>query len=280
LNGSLDDTTLIERDLLENKTLAITRKTVDAKEFVALVTSAGGKAIALPTIEIVPSLQIIEEALRIILASEYDLCMFMSAQAVGVLCEYAIKYGKIEKMVSVLNAKNVVAQGPVTKSSLEKYGISVRLIPTNYSSEGIVALFRKLDYTPGMKVIIPRSGMSNDFVTRSLSNLGLNVEELFLYTTKTTGPSEIWNEFAILLKEKKIDAIIFTSGSSVISFFEILHNFYDDYDQFLEPITAMISIGPLTTRELMERNISCIEPSEHTIRGTFELAKSILGSRT
>jgi uroporphyrinogen-III synthase len=280
LNGSLDDTTLIERNLLENKTLAITRNTVDAKEFIALVTSAGGKAIALPTIEIVPSLETIEEALRIIFASEYDFCMFMSAQAVGVLCEYAIKYGKIEKMVSVLNAKIVVAQGPVTKSSLEKYGISVRLIPTNYSSEGIIALFRKLHYRPGMKLIIPRSGMSNDFVTRSLSNLGLSVEELFLYTTKTARPSQIWNEFAFRLKEKKIDAIIFTSGSSVISFIEILNNFYDGYDRFLQRITAMISIGPVTTRELLQRNISCIESSEHTIRGTFELAKSVLANRT
>jgi hypothetical protein len=43
---------------------------------------------------------------------------------------------------------------------------------------------------------------------------------------------------------------------------------------------AIISIGPLTTRELDRRNIYCIEASEHTIRGTLDLAKSLLNNRT
>ena len=35
----------------------------------------------------------------------------------GVLCEYVTEYDKIENLVSVLNAKTVVAQGPMTKKS-------------------------------------------------------------------------------------------------------------------------------------------------------------------
>ncbi len=271
---------MIQRKLLENKTLAITRKSKDAKEFLNLVTSAGGLAIALPTIEIVPNLKAIKNALRLILFEDYDICIFMSPNAVGVLCEYATECDKIENLVSVLNTKTVVAQGPVTKKGLQKYGISVRQIPDKFSSEGIVSLFGKLNLEPGKKIIIPRSGMSNDFVTRTLTNLGLDITELFLYTTRTTIPGQIWNEFIYLFKKSRIDAIIFTSGSSVNSFFEILHKFCCNYHQFILPSMAIISIGPLTTRELDERNIYCTEALEHTTRGTFELAKSLLNGRT
>ena len=42
-----------------------------------------------------------------------------------------------------------------------------------------MSLFCKLNLEPGKKIIVPRSGMSNDFVTRSLTNLGLDITELF-----------------------------------------------------------------------------------------------------
>ena len=277
--GSWDDTTLLERKTLGNKTLAITRKSIDAKEFLDLVTSAGGRAIALPTIEIVPSQGSIKNALSTILVNDYDICIFMSPKAVEVICEYATECDKIENMVSVLNSKIVVAQGPVTKKTLERYGILVRLVPGEFSSEGVVSLFQGLDIAERKKVIIPRSSMANDFITRSLTDLGLDVLELSLYSTKTASPDKKWKEFMFLLKKKRIDAIIFTSASSVNSFFEILHSFYSNYDQFLQPGMIIISIGPLTTKELAAKNISCLESSEHTIRGTFELAKSVLNGR-
>jgi uroporphyrinogen-III synthase len=270
---------LTQTELLENKTLVITRKSEDAKEFLNLVTSAGGVGIALPTIDIVPNLSAIKNAVRLILLGEYDICIFMSPSGVGVLCEYATEYDKIKNLVSVLNAKIVVAQGPMTKKSLQKYGIHVSQIPDRFSSEGIVSLFSKLNLEPGKKIIVPRSGMSNDFVTRSLTNLGLDITELFLYTTRTAIPGKIWNEFIYLFKKSRIDAIVFTSGSSVNSFFEILHRLCCNYHQFLRPSMAIISIGPLTTREFDRRNIYCIEASEHTIRGTLDLAKSLLNSR-
>jgi uroporphyrinogen-III synthase len=101
-----------------------------------------------------------------------------------------------------------------------------------------------------------------------------------LYTTRTTIPGQIWNEFIYLFKKSRIDAIVFTSGSSVNSFFEILHKFCCNYHQFLRPSMAIISIGPLTTRELKARNIHCTEALEHTILGTFEVAKFLLNSKT
>ena len=51
-----------------------------------------------------------------------------------------------------------------------------------------MSLFSKLNLEPGKKIIVPRSGMSNDFVTRSLTNLGLDITELFFVHNKNSYP--------------------------------------------------------------------------------------------
>jgi uroporphyrinogen-III synthase len=77
------------------------------------------------------------------------------------------------------------------------------------------------------------------------------------------------------LRDGKIDAIIFTSASSVESFFEILGKMGDP-DIRLDSATRIVSIGPFTTERLKKRNIECFEAEVHTVRGAFELAKKIL----
>lgn len=271
---------MILRKPLNNKTIAITRRSEDAKEFLDLVASAGGRAIALPTIAIVPNHTAIKNAIRHILADDYDVCIFMSPNGVSMLCSHATQVKSMEKLKSILNTKSVVAQGPATKIVLQNYGISVGQIPDNFSSEGIVSLFRRLELGSGKKVIIPRSGKSNDFLRKALFSMGLTVTELFLYSTSTAVPGQIWSEFVNLFDQGKVDALIFTSGSSVCSFFEILSKFSFSLCQHPFTTTAIVSIGPLTTKKLEEKNIHCNEASEHTIRGTFELAKSVLEGRT
>jgi uroporphyrinogen-III synthase len=271
---------LIFRKPLNKKTIAITRKPEDAKEFLNLVASAGGRAIALPTIDFVPNHRAIKNAIRRILVDNFDICIFMSPKGVSMLCSYATQAEGMEELKSILNTKAVIAQGPATKNVLQNYGISVEQIPDKFSSEGMVSLFRRLELGSGKKVIIPRSGKSNDYLGKELLSMGLGVTELFLYSTKTAVPGQIWNEFVNLINQGEVDALIFTSGSSVCSFFEILNKFTFSLHHLPLTSTVIISIGPLTTKKLKERSIYCIEASEHTIRGTFELAKSVLESKT
>jgi uroporphyrinogen-III synthase len=80
----------------------------------------------------------------------------------------------------------------------------------------------------------------------------------------------------LLLKQKKVDAIIFTSTSAVRSFFEIMQTLSLNVNSLLNNVKAIIAIGPFTNRELRRRNIQSLEAKEHTIRGTFEMAKLVL----
>jgi uroporphyrinogen-III synthase len=164
---------------------------------------------------------------------------------------------------------------------LIRHGVDVKMMPEEYSSQGLVHLFSKMnnDTIKGKKIIIPRSEKSKEFIRNALSHLGLTIDEIFLYDVKTSCTTTIWEDFVALLKQKKVDAIIFTSTSTVKSFFEIMQKLSYNTYSLLSNVDAIIAIGPATSEELKKRNIRPFEAKDHTIRGTFDLAKTILNEK-
>jgi uroporphyrinogen-III synthase len=256
---------------LENKIVAITRSDRDAREFLELVKELGGTAIALPTIEIVPKdLQVAEEFLEKLHEKKYHYCAFMSQQAVSILFGLAH-----DKVTSALKSTAVIAVGPKTKESLEQHGIEVRLMLKKFSSIGLVELLSEME-PKGKKIILPRSNAANEFATDALIRLGMEVDEVFLYTVSTRSKIEpIWKNFSNLLFQRSVDAVIFTSASNVNSFFEIMAKM-SKADVRLDTLTKVVSIGPFTSKALKDRKIECFEAEEHTIRGALQVAKVIV----
>lgn len=255
---------------LANKILAITRNERDAQEFLQAVNEYGGRAIALPTIEIVPNgPESAREFLEKLQEKKHDYCAFMSPQAVSILFDFAGREAAL-----ALKSTTVIAVGPKTKESLLEHGVSVRLMPDKFSSAGLVDLMSSVK-AKEKKIIIPRSGAANEFATKALEDLGMQVDEVFLYTVRTAPVTFVWSEFSDLLLQKKIDAVIFTSASSVSSFFEIMENIGMSNLQ-LDSLTKAVSIGPFTSKELKDRKIKYFEAEEHTVAGALENAKKIV----
>jgi uroporphyrinogen-III synthase len=263
---------MTEMPQLKNKILAITRSDRDAKEFLQLVKEQGGAAIPLPTIEIVPKdPQVAEEFLDKLRKKKHHYCAFMSQQAVSVLFDLAH-----DKIAPVLKSTTVIAVGPKTKQSLEERGIEVGIVLKKFSSGGLVDLMSEIEQPAGKKIIIPRSGAANEFVTEALTRLGMEVDEVLLYTVRTRIMIEpIWKEFSNLLLQKGVDAVIFTSASNVNSFFEIMDRMSKAKLQ-LDTLTKVVSIGPLTSKALRDRGIEYFEAKEHTVRGSLQIAKEIV----
>jgi uroporphyrinogen-III synthase len=259
---------------LKNKILAITRSEQDAKEFLQLVREQEGWAIALPVIEIVPrGPEVVEEFLDKLRKKKHYYCAFMSQQAVNILFDRAQ-----DKITPLLKYTTVIAVGPKTKQSLEKRGIKVGLVlEKKFSSIGLVDLMSGIEPS-GKKIIIPRSAASSDFATKALIRLGMEVDEILLYSVRTRTIEPIWEEFCELLSKKRVDAIIFTSASNVSSFFEIMEKLSKDrLLLLLDNVTKVISIGPFTTKALRDRGIiRCFEAEEHTVRGALQVAEQIL----
>lgn len=255
---------------LKDKVLAITRSERDAKEFLQLVREQGGRAIALPAIEIVPKgPEVAEQFIDKLRKKKHYYCAFMSQQAVNILFDLAR-----DKIAPVLKSTTVIAVGPKTKQSLEEHGIKVGLVLEKFSSFGLIDLLSRIE-PAGKKIIIPRSGAANNFATDALIRLGMDVDEILLYTVRTRAVEPIWKEFCDLLLQKRVDAIIFTSASNVNSFFEIMDRVSKDELQ-LDSITKVVSIGPFTSKVLRGRGIECFEAEEHTVRGALQIAKQFL----
>lgn len=256
---------------LKGKVLAITRSKKEGKEFSGLVSAEGGTSIALPTLEIVPKGQAAAKSFMDALRQKkHDYCAFMSTQAVQVLVELAGS----DRVEEALKNTRVIAVGPKTRAELEKHRIRVDSMPSEFSTKGMVKMLSK-KMPAGKKIIIPRSAAADDSAANALRSLGMHVDEVMLYGIRISRPSKEWKQFAVSLQEYNIDAIIFTSASSVESFFEILGKLTDS-DVHLGQETKVVSIGPFTTEELKKRNIGCFEAKVHTVRGAFELARKIL----
>jgi uroporphyrinogen-III synthase len=267
---------------LKCKVLAITRDKVEASEFSDLVTSEGGTAIALPAIEVVPKPKsAILEFINLVnsLKNEEPYCAFLSHRVVDLLFNDSNEICRSDQLVALLNSCTVVAIGPKTKQTLIKHGINVKLIPENYSSQGLVELFAKMEKIPGKKIVIPRSEASDDYIENALSSLKMVVNVFFLYTVRTSRITPVWREFVSLLEQKRVDAIIFTSASNVKAFFEITSRILDEGKIMilLRNVKAVITIGPMTSKELKIRDIHYFESEEHTITGTIQVARNILG---
>lgn len=265
------------RSSLNGKILAITRSPRDARQFRELIACEGGSAIALPTTEIVPKeAKIVEEIVDNISKNRYEYCAFLSPQAVDILYDHANRAGRTNQLTSLLNSTRVVAIGPATLGRLTDHQVDVKLVPKVHSSVGLVEMFSKMANVSRKKIIIPRSEASDDFIQKALSDIEIDVDEFFLYTVQTSSVTTTWKEFISLLQQKKIDAIVFTSASNVRSFFEIMEKLLPDVPSMLKPVRALIAIGPMTHRELNRMGIRSLESNEHTVKGTFELAKAIL----
>lgn len=251
---------------LKDRVLAITRNECDAQEFAELVAAQGGTALALPTIEIVPKgKEAAKEFLDGLYSGRHDYCAFMSSQAVNVLFQLA----DADEIIWALKSTAVIAVGPKTRQSLEERGVAVKLVPEKFSSEGLVELLSG-ENPAGKKIIIPRSGAANEFAAKALTGLGMQVDEVLLYTVKAAKPDAVWEEFRDLLVKRKVAAVVFTSASSVEAFFEIAG------DLRLDALTKVVSIGPFTSKELESRKVNCHEAHEHTVKGALDLAMKIV----
>lgn len=256
---------------LEGKVIAITRNNKEAFEFSQLVNSEGGKAIPLSTIDIVPErADVAKKFIDKLSSKKYDYCAFMSAQAIEVL----LRSVGIDQLRSVLHLTKVIAVGPKTRAALENLDIRVDFVPAEFSSKGMVKMLDRLN-TSGKKIIIPRSAAADDYVVTALQSIGMEVDEVRLYRVKTSRLTKEWKQFSELLLRGKVDCVIFTSASTVGSFFEMLGKLLASPVD-INRITRVISIGPFTTRELKKRKIGCSEAKVHTVRGSVDLARNLL----
>jgi uroporphyrinogen-III synthase len=256
------------------------------------------KLIALPVINInkIDS-QEVKESFKKISNGFYNYCIFLSSNAVKIFFDLAKNEHDYERIMDELNKMKLIVIGPKTKKILQNYGFESKLGSSTtsindkkYSSSEIIEFLENLEreyktkYQKEIpKILMPRSAesiRSNNYINRKFKYIIL--DQVFFYETsenKNASNSENWKELLELPNRNKKNFLIFTSPSTVRSFFKIMHTQFSqvsDHKSEREVIQALnvnmvISIGPKTSLELKKNKIDFTESSEYTISGTLEL---------
>ncbi len=137
-----------------------------------------------------------------LLKNNYDWLIFSSKNAV----KYFLKY------MNLVNYQKVAAIGEKTAEYCQSLDISVDFIPKDYSQEGFINQFSEYN----QKILLPSSKQARPYLYDELSKTN-DVVKIDLY--EPIPNYQHINEVKTLINNQKIDALTFSSSSSVRYYF-------------------------------------------------------------
>jgi len=247
---------------LAGRRILITRAREQSAGFAEHLRKLGGETVVFPTIEIVPPLRWDRLDAATDRLNSYDWIIFTSANGVHFFWQRLEERGKAPRLPASLK---VCAIGPATANQLRKKGIHVDYVPKEYIAEAIVDGFEKMSME-GKRILLARAKIARDILPRGLRAMGAEVEVVEVYRTVKPGGGS--SKLKRLLEKEPVDAIAFTSSSTVNHFAELLKK--ENMKASLKGV-AIASIGPITTRTAKDRGIEVqIQPKEYTIPALSE----------
>jgi len=246
----------IDKKPLAGKRILITRARDQAAVFSSSLRDLGAEVIELPTIEIMPpaSWKGLDRAIDQI--TSYNWLIFTSANGVNFFWQRWKERNKDRLPPSL----RICAIGPATAYQLMEKGIEVHITPKEFVAEAILREFEK-SMLKGKRILLARAKEARDILPEGLRKMGAQVDVVETYrTVKPKGGSKSLKE---LLMKGKVDAITFTSSSTVNHFAELLKK--EDLQNLLRGIT-IACIGPITARTAKNWKMRVqIQPKEYTI---------------
>jgi len=231
---------------LAGKTVLVTRAPGQAGEFSRLLRERGATVVEVPTIEIVPPLSWEDADRAIDRLPGYDWLILTSTNAVD---WFFRRVRERRGDLACLKGVRVCAVGPKTRQEIERAGLAVEFQPSVYRAEGLINEAGEGAWH-GTRVLFPRAAEGRDVIPDEMRRVGA---ELDLVTVYRTVPSPAGREtLRSLLTAGTLDAVTFTSGSTVKSFVSLL-----DPAQIkgIAGRVAVVCIGPVTADAAREAGL-------------------------
>ncbi|MCQ2085819.1 MAG: uroporphyrinogen-III synthase [archaeon] len=242
------------------RTLVFTRPSRRLKESIEQAERSNFNVIAAPSLDIIHGKkdQYLDIEKRLV-DGLYKMAIFSSSTAVE---ECFTEWE--DKFASLFSGVDVVAIGPKTRSSLLSHGIETSLMPSEYTSSGLVSCMGRYE---NEKVLIVHSDKGSPVLKNGLIDLGFSVDELIAYSLESHKGDV--DDIRKAVVSGVVDVFAFTSKMSVKSFADAMEMPLKQV--FSNAVVA--AIGEPTKTELEDRGIHVnIIP----MRATFdELLKSI-----
>jgi uroporphyrinogen III methyltransferase/synthase len=250
---------------LAGRLILVTRARSQASSLVERLANLGGEVIEFPTIEIRPpdSYAPLDDAIRRI--ASYDWLIFTSVNGVEVFLERLVALGR---RMSDLQGSQIAAIGPETAQRLSAAQVQPTLVPERYQAEGLLDVLSR-EAVRGQRILLPRAAQARDVLPATLREWGARVDVVEAYQTAL--PRCDVAALRVLLRERRIDMITFTSSSTATNFAALLGG--DDLSLLLSGI-AIACIGPITRQTVENLGLrAAVVSQEFTIPG---LAKAIV----
>lgn len=244
---------------LFGKKIVITRARAQASDLVSKLSKLGAACIEIPTIEISPAQDTTPLRSAVENLKNYDWIIFTSVNGVKFFFDTLNDMGKD---VRALGHLKFACIGPVTKECLKGHGIISDILPETYRAESVIKAFSGIEIK-NKKVLLPRAKIARTILPEELTKMGAQIHEVTAYETRLNAEGK--QELMELFKNREIDAVTFTSSSTVSNFM----SFFDSEDEkkLLNGV-VFASIGPITSDTCRSLGIEPdMEAGEFTIQG-------------
>ena len=206
----------MDKTPLQGKKILITRARDQAETFSTDLRKLGAEVIEFPTIKVLPPLRWEEMDRTIGQLESYDWIIFTSANGVKFFWERMREKGRKGDLPPVLK---VCAIGPATASQLKEGKVRINYMPKEFIAEAILEGFERMAIR-GKRILLARARVARDVLPKGLRKMGAHVDVVETYRTiKPRGGSK---KLRLLLSDGKVDAVTFTSSSTVNHFVDLL----------------------------------------------------------
>ena len=249
-----------ERRPLHGRRIVVTRARAQASGFLERLRSMGADAVEIPVIAIEPAAEQrdLDAAIRRLREPHHGArwAVFTSANAVGLVWDALDRNRRDARDFAGVR---LVAIGPETAAALMRHGLRADLVPEEYVAEAVAGAMMASGVA-GARIWLPRAAMARDVLPERLQQAGAEVDVLPLY--RTVLPQGTSQALATALDERPVDAVTFTSSSTVQHFLAAL-----DGRPFPDGAIAAC-IGPVTARTAEAAGLPvAVVASEYTTAG-------------
>ena len=256
---------------LNQKKIIITRSIDKISEIKKLFTNEGAQVFDFPAIDVgyPDDMNPLDDALSEI--DDFHWIIFSSSNGIKFVDERLRKFNSSLKECS--KKLKIAVVGKKTSLTLSELGIEADFIPPEFVADSLIENFPISGY--GLKVFLPRvqSGGRN-LIADQFRNSGSRVVEVAAYETRC--PDSIPIKTINTITNKKVDAMVFSSGKTVSNSALLLEReLGKEWLKFLEEV-KLLSIGPQTSKTC-EKIFGRVdkEAFEYTFEGLLDAAIDI-----